>query len=352
MLYMKKILISLSENGQNGGPYISHKRIMESSLKNKYVMEAFFFPRIRKFINPLCFFQFVKQIKKSKADAMLVAGLQMTGFLLVLLCKVCRIKVILAVHGSSLENSWSRKRKIPFYLIEKATIKMSDMVYGVSDYVSSWDYFKKCPKYYGTIYNLIEIVKDDDVDWRKKLGINSNDIVIVSTGRVTKEKGFDVFWKMVQNIGHTSNIKYVVAGDGHYKEEWQLEIKKKQYEKEVFLVGYQKNIYPLLKISDAFVICTKHETLCISLLEAAMSRLPLIATNVGGIPEIIDDTCGFLVHLNDVESFSNVVKKLVDSASLRKKMGDNAYDKVSEKFDRLKIENQLDYIFSKTVNNK
>lgn len=343
---MKKILVSFDANGQNGGPYISHKRIMNSSLKNKYLFEPFFYPRIRKLINPFNFFSNVKRLKKTNADAMLVAGLQWTGFLLVLLCKFSGLKIILAVHGSLTENKCSKLKKIIYGIIEKSTVRMSDFVYGVSDYVSGWNICKKCSHYYGTIYNMYEKENRACVDWRKRLQIKDNDIVVVSTGRITVDKGFDILWETIKKLGHLSNVKYIIAGDGPYLKKFWSEVKQNKFENEVFLVGFQRNIDSILQNADIFVICTKHETLCISLLEAAMHKLPLVATNVGGIPEIIDDSCGIIVPLNDVNCFANALERLKQDVSLRKKMGHNAYDKVSRKFDQEKIIKKLDRIFS------
>lgn len=343
---MKKILITFSEGGENGGPYISHQRIIESSLKNLYVLEPFFFPRIRHLINPIEFIRYVVQIRKSKADAMLVAGLQVTGFLLALLCKCSGIKVILAVHGSLTENNCSKLEKKVYEIIERLTIRMADIIYGVSDYVSSWKYFKNCSRYFGTIYNMVEKKQEKSIDWRVKLGIKKDDIVVVSTGRIVKEKGFDVLWNSIKKIGHTSNIKYIIVGSGNYLECWKKEIKENKFDNEVFLVGYQKNVNAILECANIFIICTKHETLCISLLEAAAKKLPLIATNIGGIPEIIDETCGFLVSLNDVEGFADAIKKMVGNSSMRIEMGKNACEKIQKKFANEIIEEKLNIIFS------
>lgn len=199
---MKKILISFREGGENGGPFVSHQRILDSSLRKKFILEPFFFPRVRQLINPIHFFQYVKKIKKSNADAMLVAGLQESGFLWSLLCKISGIKIILAVHGSLTELNISVFRKKLYEVIERLTIKMADIVYGVSDYVSCWKCLKKCSNYYGTIYNMIDEEHAESIDWRTKLNIGKDDIIVVSTGRIVKEKGFDILWETIKKIGH------------------------------------------------------------------------------------------------------------------------------------------------------
>ena len=88
-------------------------------------------------------------------------------------------------------------------------------------------------------------------------------------------------------------------------------------------------------------MCTKHETLCNSLLEAARSGLPSVATNVGGIPEIIDDGVnGFLVESNKEDELSKkimevskmtVEQRIIIEENARKRANDFTIDVLQEK---------------------
>lgn len=347
-----KILITFREDGKNGGPYISHKRIMESSLSNKYNFEAFYIPNPRKLRNPKVFFKVIKQIKKAKPDIVHIAGLQTEGFLMMLIAKLARVKTIVAVHGSSTEAlGYSKLANFVFKTIEKYTVKSADAVYGVSDYVSSWQICKKAKRYCGTVYNIADLTEKilENEDIRKEIGITDTDVVVASTGRIIKDKGFDVLLQIAKDFKENKNVKFVVAGDGVYKQEMQEEIEKENL-KNVHLLGYRKDIGNVLKGSDIFVICTKHETLCISLLEAAVYSLPLVASDVGGIPEIIEDgKNGFLIKVGNVQAFKEAILKLVTDKTLRKQMGDNACASIKHKFDKNKITDKLDKIYSSVL---
>lgn len=342
-----KILITMRENGENGGPFVSHKRIMESQLNLKYNFSPLIVPRSRKLINPYGMYKFVKKIRETKPDIVHVAGLQLDGFLLMVACNLAKVKTVLAIHGSTNEALCVNeiKRKI-ITIIENYTVKKADIVYGVSDYVSSWPITNLAKNYYGTIYNITNISDEPINSIKNILNFSDDDIVVVSTGRIITEKGFDILWDAIRSVGKDNNIKYVIAGEGIFKEELEKKIIAEGYDNKVFLIGYQSDIASILNGADIFVICTKHETLCISLLEAGYAGLPLIATNVGGIPEIIEDGVeGYLVENLSAESFAYYIKLLANNQMLRVKMGAAAKAKIINKFSKDSILEKLDEIY-------
>ena len=345
-----RIIITLQVGGENGGPYMSHTRILNSSLNEKYDLEAFYIQNPRRLRNPKIFLNTVKRLKAQKADMALLCGLQMEGFLMTLICQLAGVKPVLAVRGSSLEAiSYGKISRLIFKIIEGYTVKHSAVTFGVSDYVSSWEVCQKAKRYYGTIYNIADFTQtlSDVPNIRKSLGIAEDDIVITSTGRITTDKGFDILADVAKRFKDNDKVKFIIAGDGEYRSKWLADIEKENMQKQVYLLGYRSDIDDILRESDIFIICTKHETLCNSLLEGGMHKLPLVATNVGGIPEIIDDNKnGFLVPLNDVEGFVSALNKLINDANLCAKMGVAARTKIEEKFSEKAIVEKLDDVFT------
>lgn len=344
------ILVAMRNGGENGGPYVSHKRIMESSLNHKYDFRCILTPRARNLINPFGMHKLVKEIRSNNPDLVQVAGLQLEGFFTMIACKLAKVKTVLAIHGSVCESlSINRVKKFLFYLLEKFTVNSADIVYGVSDYVSSWKICKK-NNYFGTIYNITNFSNFSNISVREKMNFSDDDIVIVSTGRINIEKGYDILWETIKKIGKNNNFKYVIAGEGDYKKEFQKNIVDNGYEDKVFLVGFLDDVSTILNGADIFVICTKHETLCISLLEAANAGLPLIASNVGGIPEIIDDGKeGYLISELTADEFAKKIVYLSNNKKIRDKMGKNAKIKLDKKFSENNITSKLDELYSKIL---
>lgn len=351
-----KILIALRENGQNGGPYVSHKRIMEDPyLNERYSFEVLWFPRARRFLNPFFFFRYVKTIKRAHPALVQIAGLQLEGFFPILACRFARVKTVLAVHGSTAEAlNVGRVRKFFVGLLEKCSLRRATAAYGVSDYVSGWKICRKNKRFFGTIYNLPGEFRETDEPStiRKELGIAPNDVVIVSTGRIIRDKGFDTLCEIAKRFRDRPDVKFVVAGDGAYREEFASEIAKTEQEKQVFLLGYRSDVDNLLKSSDLFLICTRHETLCISVLEASRAGLPVVASKVGGIPEIVGDGSGFLVSPDDTDGFVSALEKLIESPDLRSEMGENGKRIVADKFDAAKTERKLDDLYRSVINGR
>jgi len=134
----RRIMIALSES-KRGGPYISHKRIMESDLKEKFQFIPWYTPRIRKILSPNYIFKFRKFAKKNKPDVIHISGLQLEGFLLVLICRIVfgrKFPILLAIRGSSKEAAHINKiYKNLIQIAEIITIKLATISYAVSKYV-------------------------------------------------------------------------------------------------------------------------------------------------------------------------------------------------------------------------
>lgn len=347
-----KILITFAEGGQNGGPYLSHLRISESELKKKYNFVPLFVPRIRKLLNPIRMYKFVKSIKSESPDIVHCAGLQMIGFLCVVACKLARVKnVVIAIHGSnaeSLDISKSKKEFIKF--LESKSLKLSSYYYGVSQYVINLSHIKKYEdKCYGVIFNLPHETFNKDTNYksiRKELKISEDDVIIVSTGRITYEKGYSVLAEALLKANLNTNVKVLIVGDGSYLMKMKTILKKMVDSNQVYFLGYRKDIDCILSESDIFVLCTLHETLSNATIEAGKQGLPSIVSNIGGLPEIIIDRYnGILVPINKSQKFANALIELVENEKTRKTMGENAKKIIEEKFSKDIVLEKIDDLY-------
>lgn len=350
----KKVMISFQDGGENGGPYTSHKRIMNSRLQEKYEYIPYRIPQGRiGFINIKLLYNLMAQIRRENPDLVHIHGLQLAGFHYATAAWLCKKPIILAVRGSTSEAiDFSKWKKKLIHILEKWTLKICDVVYGVSDYVCSWEIVKKYAKgkLYGTVYNLMQlddIVDNDEVQRIKnKLEVMEEDVVVVSTGRITEEKGFKILCATIKQLKDKSNIKYIIVGDGSYLDEFKNEIRAQNMEDRVLFTGYQKDVNPYLECADIFVICSLHETLCNSLIEAGAKGLPLIAPEIGGMPEIVrHNENGILLKDNNADCVAEAICKLCDNKALRQKMGANAEKYVKDTFSEKVIVEKIQEIY-------
>lgn len=356
---MKKIMITFREGGENGGPFVSHQRIMKSSLKNKYEFIPLYIPKGRLgVLNIKVILKLIKKINEAKPDLIHFTGLQLEGFHVMLACKILKIKTILAIHGSSLEAlSFSKIKKDILNILEILTLKNVSGAYGVSEYVSSWTRVKRyCKNYYGHIYNLPNkeySTKENKNNIRKELGILEDEIVVVSTGRITKEKGYKILEESIKNIKVDEKVAFVIVGDGEYKNEMEQNLQEHCSEKKIYFLGYRNDVEKILNESDIFVIATLHETLCNSIIEAGNQRLAIVATNVGGIPEIIDNEInGYLVEINNSIQLKEALEKLIVNKELRSKFSQLIKKKIDEKFQENKILDKIDSMYWSLLSEK
>ena len=347
------VMITFREGGENGGPYVSHKRIMESSLRRDYTFVSLVIPRGRiGVLNIKLLIKLRNQIRETQPDIVHFTGLQLEGFHVALACKLAGIKnTVLAIHGSSLEaiefSNWKRQR---LNVLEILTLKMSRVCYGVSQYVCSWDRVKEYANWcYGCIYNMSsgnKTVVNTEQSFRDEIGVSRDDILVVSTGRITREKGFDVLLEVITNFDMPQNVYFVIAGDGEYFPELERQIRHRNLTNSVFLLGYRSDIDRILSESDIFILCTLHETLCNSIIEAGYYSLPTVATAVGGIPEIVTNgVSGYLVQTGDVEGMISALSRLVTNESLRSTMGKNAKEIIDRKFSSERIVCQINDLY-------
>ncbi|MDR2360683.1 MAG: glycosyltransferase [Oscillospiraceae bacterium] len=152
--------------------------------------------------------------------------------------------------------------------------------------------------------------------------------VVLSVGRFSPEKGMNV---LVKAAARLPELSFTLAGDG----ETLAECKTLATENVTF-VGYVDDTEPLYRSADIYVCPSFEEALGLSVLEAMSYGLPAVVTDVGGLPEVADESCGIIVPPNDEFSLAAAIRRLAESAELRKTFGTNAREKIKNKF-RLQV---------------
>lgn len=351
-----KVLITFRKGGENGGPFVSHKRIMESSLKEHYEFIPLMLPAPKAILTFKGIRQLKKQIKNCNPDILHFAGLQLEGFSVLFVAKLAGVKKTLcAIHGSSADAICFRglKRKI-MILLENWTLKHSAACYGVSEFVSKWGRVKKYAKNsHGYIYNMRaneDLNFNSRINMRNEFGIADDEIVVVSTGRIVKDKGFEILLNIILSNSNWDKVRFLIVGDGAYLSEMKDKINQNGLSDKVIFTGFRNDIMYLLSGCDIFVICTLHETLCNSVIEASDAGLPVVATRTGGIPEIVKDKeTGYLIEPNDVNGFKLAILSLIKDNNLRKSMGDAGRVLIREVFNENKTVKSLADIYNKLL---
>lgn len=134
-------------------------------------------------------------------------------------------------------------------------------------------------------------------------------------------------------IKNNPDIYYLILGDGQEKEKISSLIKDHKLEGRVLLLGFVNDAARYLKAFDCFVLPSITEGMGYVLLEAGLAKLPVVATNVGGIPEVIThNETGLLVPSRDVAAITKALENIFQSESFREDIGNALYKKVTHDF--------------------
>ena len=210
--------------------------------------------------------------------------------------------------------------------------------------------YKIPPKRCETIYNGVNLSKfsnaaDQRQIIRKKLNLKPSECMIFASGNLTQVKGhIYLIHAMKRLLAEGIDFKCFIAGQGELKESLHQKILDLGIEKNVTLLGYRNDIPLLLSATDIFCMPSLNEALGYSLLEALAAGIPIVASNVGGIPEVITDGIdGILCEPGNEEKLYLAIKKLWGNDNLRKEMALNGLKKVEEKFSLTKTLQQTEY---------
>jgi glycosyltransferase involved in cell wall biosynthesis len=190
-----------------------------------------------------------------------------------------------------------------------------------------------------TIYNGLDPTNyqstvDERWEMRKKLNVSKNEIMLLTTGNLTSVKGHSVLIKAIaQLIKKSLPVKCFIAGQGELHGELEHLIKKENLQPYCELLGYRSDVRQLLSATDIFVMPSLNEALSYSIQEALAAGKPVVASNVGGIPEVITaGKEGLLVVPGNVSELCAALSKLCDDTALRLKMGENGVKKIINTF--------------------
>ncbi|UCD44667.1 MAG: N-acetyl-alpha-D-glucosaminyl L-malate synthase BshA [Candidatus Bathyarchaeota archaeon] len=164
--------------------------------------------------------------------------------------------------------------------------------------------------------------------------------------------------KRVQDLIYAINIvakkepgvRLMLVGDGPERHKLEALIDHLDLRGNVQLTGYRSDVANLLRCSDAVVLCSETESAPLTLLEGMSCGLPVVATEVGGIPEIVEDGVnGFLVQPKHPEAIAQRILELSEDGALRRRLGEAARRTVLERYTSERVLSQYEEIYEKVV---
>jgi glycosyltransferase involved in cell wall biosynthesis len=157
--------------------------------------------------------------------------------------------------------------------------------------------------------------------------------VLVSVGRFKYPKDFVTLLKALALVGGSA-FRTLIVGDGPDRPLIERELRELELDATVELTGERADVPRLLADADVFVLSSRSEGLPLSVLEAMAAGLPIVATRVGGVPELLtDDETGLLVPPANAEALATALIRVAGSPDLRRRLGASARRRALEQFD-------------------
>jgi N-acetyl-alpha-D-glucosaminyl L-malate synthase BshA len=179
----------------------------------------------------------------------------------------------------------------------------------------------------------------------------SKDIVVghVSNFRPVKRIE-DLIYAMCVVTKKAPGVRLILVGDGPERHRIERLIDKLDLRHSILLDGYRSDIPERLKCMDTLVLCSETESAPLTILEAMSSGLPVVATNVGGIPEMVEHgRNGFLVPLKHPEDIAERLLELNADREKMRRMGEHARETVLERYTTDKVVGQYLEVYEKVT---
>jgi len=185
---------------------------------------------------------------------------------------------------------------------------------------------------------------------------NNNPIIkkydVLFVGRLIQQKGINFLLEAVIILQkkYKKIIRGAIVGDGPLKKELIKMCEELKIKDSVEFLGLQRDVDQIMRSSRVLVLPSRQEGFGLVLLEAMKNKLPIIATNVEGIPEIITDGDeGILVPKENPKILANSINRILEDSELRDQFIQNAYKKVQDHYSIEKYAHNMFNLYSKMV---
>lgn len=200
-----------------------------------------------------------------------------------------------------------------------------------------------------TIYNFIDektYIPRDPGTLKSDLAIRADEKVIIHISNFRDVKNIPDIVKSFKVVNETIDAKLLLVGEGPEKENIIKLVDELELQEHVIFTGKRNDMSELLAISDMMFHLSEKEAFGLVLLEALACGVPSVATNRGGIPEVIEDGVnGFLVPFGDVDAAVRQALILLQDEDLRRDFRERGFITAGEKFHSSKIVAQYEKLY-------
>ena len=304
--------------------------------------------------NPLSIYKLYKLLKSHKFDIIHTHAYS-AGTIGRISAFLAGIPVIIS-HNQNVYDYYNRY----YHFVEWLLSHITDGIICVSDIVKKFTNetqrinANKLITIHNGIDSVCSVDEKDTSGLKKELGIPINYSVMGTIAQFSEKKGLGYLIKSASILlEHRKDINFLLVGKGALKEELKILCVNLKVEKNVIFAGERSDIPEILSLIDIFVLPSIREGLPLAVLEAMDCGKAIIATNVGGIPEVIKDgVSGILVSPKDPEALHSAMNELLDDRGKMEKMGYEGKKICGKNFSSKAMVDRVEELYDKLVNEK
>ena len=282
------------------------------------------------------------------------------GFVGRLAAKLAGTPVIVhTVHGFSFHDQEPRWRQVLFRSMERLAARWCDHMIFISQPLTEWAIREKIGRKgkMTRIYSGIELERfrpaseEEKKRLRKKWGLGEKDAVVGIVSKLWEGKGHAVLLDAFQEIRQIKRqTKLVIVGEGYLLNDLKSLAEKHGMNGAVIFAGFQADVAPLIATFDVAVLPSLFEGMGRVLLEAMAMGKPVVASRVGGIPDLVEHGVnGCLVRPGSAEELKDAILRILDDQALARKMGQAGREKTREDFDASAMVDAIERVYRKLL---
>jgi glycosyltransferase involved in cell wall biosynthesis len=185
-------------------------------------------------------------------------------------------------------------------------------------------------------------------NFKRQLELPEKSFIVAGIGRLHPEKGFDIFLKALRKLSHLKNIKAILVGKGDMEAQLKLYVQNNNLD--VIFMNEMNEVELIYEVADLIIIPSRQESAGLVALEAAFFQKPVIATQVGGLSETIQDGfTGLLVSPESPTEFAMAIEKLYNDRELSKLLGQQLYSQVNKEYATTTIVQKMEAVYNNLI---
>lgn len=286
-------------------------------------------------------------IRKGKFDV--VHGHQYSPFLYAWLAHwMTGTRMVFTEHGRFHPDRHRKKARFINPFIARSSHALVAISEATREALAEYEYMP--PSKIQVIYNGIEPPSqnpDRERQIRAELQLTPDDIVLGTVARLDPVKNQALLLTATRRLRDEGYpVRLLLVGDGPEREKLEAQVRELSLEKSVVFTGFQKNPADYLGLMDVFLLPSFTEGTSMTLLEAMCLGVPVIASRVGGTPEIVEhEKTGFLFDSGDEDGLLKAVKTLLDDPEAQRQMTTSARKRFQQRFSARQMADQYQSLY-------